>query len=54
MQRSRASPPLGTIPSAAALLVVLIASSNASFFYFISDFEGAPTRRDSYPAGKLC
>src|SRR6516165_7346040 len=49
MQRSRAKPPPGTIPSATAALVALIASSNASFFDFISDSEGAPTRTTATP-----
>ena len=51
--RSSASPPPGTIPSATAALVELIASSSASFFDFISDSDGAPTRITATPPESL-
>ena len=53
MQRSRASPPPGTTPSATAALVALMASSSASFFAFISDSAGAPTRITATPPTSL-
>ena len=53
MQRMSASPPPGTMPSATAALVAAIASSRASFFAFISDSDGAPTRITATPPASL-
>ena len=47
--QQRQAPAGRTIPSATAALVALIASSKASFFDFISDLAGAPTRITATP-----
>ncbi len=47
--RRSASPPPGTMPSATAAFIEEMASSNASFRFFISASDGAPTRITATP-----
>ncbi len=52
-QRSRATPPPGTMPSSTAALVACMASSTRAFFSFISVSVAAPTLITATPPTSL-
>ena len=53
MQRMKATPPPGRIPSSTAAFVAWTASSTRSFFSFISISVAAPTRMTANAAGEF-